>query len=62
MPPPPVAVIHRRSRAGDPEPGNRRRGPLGGDALAESGATRMFKSAIDHVVDDLAEQRDRAKR
>jgi hypothetical protein len=64
LPPPPVAVIHRRSRAGetDPESRPRKRGPLGGDALAELGTARTLRSAIDHVVGDLAEQRDRAKR
>jgi hypothetical protein len=63
LPPPPVAVIRRRPRAPDEvtEPGPRRRGALGGDALAESGSRRMFRSAVDHVVDDLAEQRDRTK-
>jgi hypothetical protein len=64
--PAPVAapVIHRRPRpaGGDPEPGPRRRGTLAEDALAESGATRTFRSAIEHVIDDLADQRDRTKK
>jgi hypothetical protein len=63
MPPPPVAVIHRRPPAQEAldKPRPRKRGALGGDALAESGASRTFRSAVDHVVDDLADQRDRTK-
>jgi hypothetical protein len=66
-PPPapvPAPVIHRRPQpaGGEPDAGPRRRGTLAEDALAESGATRTFRSAIEHVIDDLAEQRDRTKK
>ena len=57
-------VIHRRPRpaGGEHEATPRRRGTLADDALAESGATRTFRSAIEHVIDDLAEQRDRTRK
>jgi hypothetical protein len=63
MPPRPVAVIHRRPRGteGGPAPASRRRGPLGDDALTNRGASRNIRSAIEQVVDDLAEQRNRPK-
>jgi hypothetical protein len=63
-PPVPSPVIHRRPRPAGGETGTspRRRGTLADDALAESGATRTFRSAIEHVIDDLADQRDRTKK
>jgi hypothetical protein len=63
LPPPPIAVIHRRPRAPDvpAEPRPRKRGALAEETLTESGATRTFRSAVEHVVDDLADQRDRTE-
>jgi hypothetical protein len=62
LPPPPIAVIRRRPRpeeapgqdAGEEE----RRDPI----LDPRNASRAVRSAIDRVLDDLAEGRDPGKR
>ena len=64
LPPPPVAVIRRRPTADEPgsEPRSARRGPLRDDGLTGSAANRAVRSAIEQVVEDLAEQRDRTRK
>ena len=60
VPPPPVAVIRRRPRVAEQQPPPSRRRPLGEALRLTPRATGSVRSAIEHVVDDLADLRDRS--
>ena len=60
VPPPPVAVIRRRPRVAEQQTPPSRRRPLGEALRLTPRATGSVRSAIEHVVDDLADLRDRS--
>jgi hypothetical protein len=64
LPPPPVAVIRRRPTASELGAEHRpgRRGTLRSDGPAGSATNPAVRSAIDQVLEDLADERDRTKR
>lgn len=57
---PPVAFVRRR-RAGSPDPRtiSRQQGPLGSDPLADEHPHSAMQSAINRIVETLAEGRER---
>ena len=61
-PPPPLAVIRRRPRSVGVVPAESGDNPLPDSVLATPTASRAVRSAIDQVVDDLADLLERGKK